>query len=104
MAAARTAPARAGEQPVAASHRDTARRARGNVVVDLQATFAQEARQRRPAPRAVGDGPGHVGLGRQAAQAGVERLGQGVDQWPAVLLSGLVSHIGRLAADLGPTI
>ena len=55
--------ARAGEQPVAASHSDAAQRTLRDVVVDLQASIAEEARQRRPSLGAIGDAPGHVGPG-----------------------------------------
>ena len=55
--------ARASEQPVAASDRDTAQRTLGDIVVDLQASIVEEARQCRPALGAVGDGLCHVGPG-----------------------------------------
>lgn len=55
--------ARAGEQPVAPSHGYTAQRTFRDIVVDLEGTIIEKARQRRPALGAIGDGPSHVGFG-----------------------------------------
>lgn len=76
MAAARSSPAQEPAKSQLRRPTATPRSTLGDVVVDLQATIAQEARQGRPAFGAISDSPGHVGLGRQAAKGGVEHLAQ----------------------------
>ena len=53
---------------IIAAQGDTAHSALCNVVIDLQTAIVEEARQRDPALAAIGDGFGHLGLGRQTAR------------------------------------
>jgi len=65
---------RTGEQRVSLSDGNAAEGALGDIVADLKASAIEEATQREPSPGLMGNGLGHVGLRRQAAQCSVQCL------------------------------
>jgi hypothetical protein len=85
---------------VLAANRDAADRAFGDVVVDLQPAIIEEPRERSPALAAIGDGLGHLGLGREASQGVVEGGAQRLDQRRRSLQPAASSDVWWCPSDL----